>query len=237
MTSLFRQPCERVAFLTYFLGAVVPLAALGVLSGAVAPRLLAGVAVSWPAFVIAVAGLSMGSFLALRRVVWASRARRLSDRQRFLALVGMSASLSDLEDEQAAAGAAARHGLALVGATSCLVLWRDGAGRDLRVLGLAGSTLCLDDAELLALLRQAGGEALARGTCVRRAPARGRPTGVSALPLQAGGGAGGSLVVLTPPGRGLSPEELDALAMLAGVSSVALAAARAHAATPVPALA
>ena len=56
MSSLIKQTAEKTAFIAYFLGAVVPLAALALIAGGIAPRLLDRVTISWTTFVLAARG-------------------------------------------------------------------------------------------------------------------------------------------------------------------------------------
>lgn len=232
MRSLFRQGLPRVAFVTYFLGAVVPLAALSFLAGGLGARLLRRVEISWPACVVAVAFLSMASFLALRRIVRQTRERMLEDQRRLLALVNIPATLQDVSDVPQAAGAAARQAVDLVKARAALVLWRDAPGDPLRVVTLAGDVDVLEDPTALARVRPPAEAAANLQRIAFRAPGMeteaGAWVGPSAvfLPLGREGSASGCLAVLHGSAReAFLATELDALRLLAAHASAVLCAA------------
>ena len=243
MPSLFKQTLESVAFLTYFLGAIVPLTALAILSGSAAPRLLKDVTVSWTGFLLAAAVLSLASFLALRRVMQQVSRQRRQDHERFLALLNASWTMTSLSDMQEAAGVTAQQAVELVGARSAVVFWRDKQDSTLRVLGLAGQTDFLDDADLVRQLRISALEAVIAKRVMVRLPGMPCREGgkwtiaAAALPLRGENVGEGSLAVLHASAEDpFPPGELDALSMLANVASSALAAARMReSVAPVPA--
>ncbi len=109
--SLFAQPLDRAAFVAYFLGAVVPLAALAwVLWRYVRPNLSGGDAFVW--LVVGLAGigvLSLVAFLALRRTARQALGRLDGENRRLGALLGAARAL---------AAGSAEHDLLRTAATS-----------------------------------------------------------------------------------------------------------------------
>ncbi len=88
--SLFAQPLDRAAFITYFLGAVVPLAALAwVVHRFVRPTLQRADALLWlVAGLTAIGALSLVAFLALRRTTRQALGRLDGENRRLGALLG-----------------------------------------------------------------------------------------------------------------------------------------------------
>jgi putative nucleotidyltransferase with HDIG domain len=127
--SLLAQPLDRAVFLAYFLGAVVPLAALGwfvrrqahagndTASHSMALGLLASIGV-----------LSLASFLVLRRTTYAALASRDRENQGLAHLLGASRALAVAADDQEVRRLAAETAALVASAASghLLVRGRDG---------------------------------------------------------------------------------------------------------------
>jgi len=226
LSSLFSQRLDRVAFLAFFLGSVVPMIALAVLARTAAPTLGDNVSISWTSIVLSLALLSLSSFFALRRIARQAQARMQADHRRLLVLLNASTALSCAGNARDAADAAARHLLDLTSAGAAHVFWA-GGGDDVELLA---ST---EDGEAERLLTDAAREAIAANRPEIRWPgccnASGEPWTLPATaitPLTAGGQAQGALVMVRPPGSGrFGPADLDALSTLAGLAAVAVSAA------------
>jgi len=125
--SIFSQNLDRVAFLVYFLGAVLPFGALAFAVQRYAlPQLPPGAWTFGAVGVLAGLGcLSLAAFLALRRVTRATLARLDADNRRLESLLGASRTLADarFEDDvnRTAAGCAAE----ITGAVAAFVIAPD----------------------------------------------------------------------------------------------------------------
>jgi putative nucleotidyltransferase with HDIG domain len=97
--SIFSQRLDRTTFTAYFLGAVIPLLALGfVVDHYVMPTLPAtGQVLAMIGFVGSIAILSLLSFLVLRKTTHSALARIDSDNRRLAALLGASTTLTSSE--------------------------------------------------------------------------------------------------------------------------------------------
>lgn len=224
LSSLFTQRLDRVAFLAYFLGSVVPLVALTALAGQAGPTLWKDVSVSWTAVVLSLALLSLSSFFALRRIARQTQARMEEDHRRLLLLLNASTALACADNASDAADAAVRHVIELTSADAAFVYWM-GAGGEMELLGHQGE-IEPDDA-----LREAAREAIAEGRPDIRWPgcANGmewRLPATAITPLGAGGHTHGALAMVRPPAAGrFGAGDLDALSTLAGLAAVAVSAA------------
>ena len=232
--SLFAQPLDRAAFVAYFLGAVVPLAALAwVLHRYVRPNLQRGDALAWLATGLAAIGaLSLVAFLALRRSTRQALARLDGENRRLGALLGAARSLAagagDHDLLRSAAAAAAEISAAHAG----FYLTSE---RDERLTWTASSSL---DARFA---RPAVREAI-EGACENAletlAPAiRGAEAGAAgegggglamAVPCAAADGRPGALAVWHDDARPLEPASGAALSTLAALVTVALRNAAHH---------
>ncbi len=110
--SLFDQTLDRSVFVTYFLGAIVPLIGLAVLSERLAPMLEGrNEQITLAGAVIATGVLSFSAFLALRRIVKRTIARVTAQNDRLESLLHVARELSQaghaqMVDEATAAWAA-----------------------------------------------------------------------------------------------------------------------------------
>jgi len=233
--SIFAQRLDRAVFLAYFLGAVVPLVALGWFFvvpalGATGSR-PAGPGSLGPASQLALmmsAGiLCLGSFFLLRRFAQQTLARLTADRERQARLVEVSRALGEAPHAGEVARGAAEAALAVAEADAAFVFLAE-----------------KDEAPALAERAGNGAEPVYRGArravdaMVRLALEGGRPAVVGD---EGGRGAGGGLsagaavplartedrraalvVVRTGSGRGFDARQVDALCTLAGMAGVAV---------------
>jgi HD-GYP domain-containing protein (c-di-GMP phosphodiesterase class II) len=124
--SLFSQRLDRAIFTGYFLGAIVPLGALSVLTlryvvpaipdEMLAKGLLAGLA--------SVAVLTLGSFLLIRRTAQQSLQRMDSDNARLQGLLDASAKLASAKHAHDVASATASLALTITGSAAGFVWMR-----------------------------------------------------------------------------------------------------------------
>ncbi len=133
--SLFAQPLDRAAFVAYFLGAVIPLAALGFVTQryfeAAGLQADAGVTLLRSrlfllALIVSIAILSLASFLALRRTMRHALARAEMENQRLADLVGSSRSLAAAAHETDVLRIAAEHVAKLTGARAAYCIAKRG---------------------------------------------------------------------------------------------------------------
>ena len=226
LSSLFSQRLDRVAFLSYFLGSIVPLVALAALAGSGTPLPAERAGVSWTAIVISLALLSLGSFFALRRIARQTQARMEEDHRRLLVLLNASTALACAGNARDAADAAVRYVLQLTSAGDAFVFWMD-AEDEVELLARTGE----GDGE--SSLAEAAREAIRSGRPEIRWPggctANGEPwtqPATAITPLSVGGQAQGALVMVRPPDAGrFGAPDLDALSTLAGLAAVAVSAA------------
>lgn len=232
--SLFAQPLDRVAFVAYFLGAVVPLAALAwVVHRWVWPALQGrGAFWSVAALLASIGVLSLVSFLALRRTAHASLARLDVENKRLQTLLRAARSLSaTLADEdilrQTAAAAAAVSGahagfhLRRVGEDQ--LRWNAGGSSDARFRqGPVQSAIeeAVENAidSLAPAIRGAAG-----------VPGSGVERGLAvAIPCALGDGQPGALAIWHDDSRPFDPAVAPILSTLAAFATVALRNAEHH---------
>lgn len=218
--SLFSQRFDRIAFVAYFLGAVVPLAALAVTIRRL--DLEPSESVAWTAALVGVAVLSLGAFLALRRTTRLTLRRLDGENRRLTALLDVSEALANAEDLTMAAATASRHAVAMVGARAAFVARADTDGRPEVVdcAGLRADAAGLVLESLPSAVFRAGAEL---GVQAARIPGQDGPAGALVASLSGEDGLVGWLVVLRDDATEPDPEERDGLAALAGLASASLA--------------
>ena len=137
--SLFSQKIDRVAFITYFLGAVVPLVALGaVAEHYVLPNMRDRNAILGLIGMISSIGvLSLASFLILRHMTRSTLAQMNLDNARLATLLGVSGKLAAAQHVTDATNACARSALELTEAVVAYVFLR-AQGED--AVSLAGTS-------------------------------------------------------------------------------------------------
>jgi putative nucleotidyltransferase with HDIG domain len=138
--SIFSQKLDRVSFIAYFLGAVVPLAALGfVVDRFVLPALDDGLSTAALLGSLAsITVLSLASFLVLRQSTRRSLRQMDADNQRLTSLFDASGSLGRAGDAHEALAAAARGALELADASAAFVMMRKESAGPPHVEGSAG---------------------------------------------------------------------------------------------------
>jgi putative nucleotidyltransferase with HDIG domain len=124
--SLLSHALDRVAFVAYFLGAVVPLVALAFV---VQRYVLPGFPDGAPAYgligaLLSIAALSLGSFFLLRRVTRQSLARLDEDKRRLETLLEASHSVADAPYGDEVLRAASECALRLSGAAAVFIFSR-----------------------------------------------------------------------------------------------------------------
>jgi hypothetical protein len=239
--SIFSQAVDRVAFLAYFLGAVVPFAALAwVVQRYALPQLPEGApSVAAGGAVLALGCLSLASFLALRRAARGALARLDADNRRLETLLDASQTLADARFADDVQRTAARCAAAVTGAGVAFVFAADAEKEEgePRLVATAGegamelyraSRARLEElvapvlAQGLPSLWSAGGAGAADGDPLRA---------LAAVPVPAGGGgaAGGGAVgaalavASTSPGARFEASHLRPLSTVAAQVAVARA--------------
>jgi putative nucleotidyltransferase with HDIG domain len=230
-SSIFSHKLDRVAFTAYFLGAVVPLAALAVVvERFVLPTLQDRLAVvGLIGAVVSIAVLSLASFLTLRATTTRSLATMDRDNRRLGSLLQVSGSLSRAEHAAMAALSASTCAIDLTGARAAFLIARSEPGQPPELLESAGH----DAAKLHEALRERLAELVSLVISEGRPGAQG-PTRVegaagafaftaAAAPLPGEAAPLGALVVVrSEPAEPFDARELDALATLAGLAAVSL---------------
>lgn len=123
--SLFGQSLDRSVFVAFFLGGVVPLCGLAVVS----QRLLPAIGdtsrqAALVAFVVATALLSLGAFLALRRLVQDAVDRMAAQNARLAALLDVARELSEAPHAREVTESTSRWALRLADAEASWLLTR-----------------------------------------------------------------------------------------------------------------
>jgi K+-sensing histidine kinase KdpD len=222
--SIFSQKLDRVAFISYFLGAVVPLVALGfVVESYALPTLTDRYAIlGLVGLVVSIAVLSLASFLTLRVTTRRSLRRIDRDHRRLGTLLEVSSSLAGMQYGGEAADAAARSALSLTGDPASFVLVRGEPGAPPVRLAAAGRNATQLEKELVepllevTLLVLSGGRPALAG-------ATGSSAALAAVPLPGEAVTQGALVTVGRAGKQVfDASEVDALATLGGLAAVAL---------------
>ncbi len=233
--SLFAQPLDRAAFVAYFLGAIVPLGALGLLtqrylrvagveSGATffqsRPLLLVSL--------VSIAVLSLASFLALRRTMQRALARARKENQRLADLVRSSRTLAAAAHESDVLRIAAEHVAKLTGARAAFCVAKRGDGmRPVESVGQLAEEVYAAYREQLDGIAGQALQALrpAAGELGEPAPEKGaaaRHFGVETATAVPCGKSCALLAVYGPTVGGDRTATANALATLSGLSSAAL---------------
>ncbi len=241
--SLFAQPLDRAAFVAYFLGAVIPLGALGFVTRrylAVA-ELQAGAGVTLfqsrlflLALIVSISLLSLASFLALRRTTRQALELAEMENQRLADLVQSSRTLAAAAHENDVLRIAAEHVAKLTGARAAYCVAQRGgsvasAGDVLTpvesVGQLADDVYAAYRAELdetarraMATLRPTAAELGGQTQGGRALPQHTRMTSASAVPC----GGKHALVAVYGPTPGGKTTIAHALSTLSGLASAAL---------------
>jgi putative nucleotidyltransferase with HDIG domain len=226
--SIFSQKLDRIVYTTYFLGAIVPLVALAVLTnGFVLPVVTDRLAwLGLVALVFSIASLSLGSFLALRRTTHQTLDRMSSDNRRLNALLEASGRLSNASHEAESAATLVRCALELSEATAAFAFARGDDDKPPTLIESLGD----DSDDLLQKLTPAIDEMLnlvmTQGKPALRGPEAGTSwgsTAAAAIPLAGDDLPIGALVVIRTDAEGpFETTRIDALSTLAALASVSI---------------
>ncbi|MBW2695637.1 MAG: HD domain-containing protein [Deltaproteobacteria bacterium] len=228
LQSIFSQQLDRALFATYFLGAVVPLLAVGYLVQRYAIPAVEGDSLAISVLLgitLGIVILSLAAFLALRRLSLNAVQRMNADNDRLAAILAASRDLATAPHVHAAAALAAGCALRLAGSHVILILRKLDEGKDWELCESAGqgASQCFSE-------RGDAVVELAELAVRTRSHTPTQPVGDAvglAIPMLVEGGAAGALVVVADAVRGrpdriFPTEVIDALATLAGLSAVAL---------------
>jgi HD-GYP domain-containing protein (c-di-GMP phosphodiesterase class II) len=223
--SLLSQKLDRAAFVAYFLGAVVPLAALvWVTHRFLLPELPDGPATYRALGVVLSIGiLSLGSFLLLRGITRQSLARLDDHNRRLEHLLEASRAVADAPYAAEVCRHAAESARSLLDLRAALVVSRNAKEpEELQLEGSAGA----DAQELFEALGESLAELLERAEGRSLVVGAGRVAGgvaeLAAAPLVEGGAPAGAVVAVRLPGEPRFAEgEASSLSTLATLVSVA----------------
>jgi hypothetical protein len=231
ISSIFSQKLDRTAFTAYFLGAVAPLVALCiVVERFVLPVLRDRLALfGLIGAVVSIAVLSLASFLTLRATTRRSIATMDRDNQRLGSLLQVSGSLARAEHAEMAALSACVCALEMTGARAAWVILRGEPGQPLHVLDAAGRDAAKlretlgDRIDELAKLVMSQGRPGVQGALEAPGAQGGIVFSAAAAPIPGEGAPLGALVAVhCDPPVPFEAAELQALATLGGLASVAL---------------
>lgn len=218
--SIFSQSIDRVAFVAYFLGCVVPLAGLAFVAHRyMLPGLSTDGATATVGVLAGVGCLSLGSFLALRRVARQTVGRLDTDRRRLETMLDLATRLADARFADDVNRTVADTARKMCSAEASTILTRKEGDED-GTLDLASSAG--DDAMTLYTgLSAEPVDALSR-VAAQGVPALLNEDGLSlaAVPL-AGDATRGVLAVFSRDGSRFDGSHLRALSTMAAFASVA----------------
>jgi putative nucleotidyltransferase with HDIG domain len=213
--SLFSQRFDRAVLASYFLGGIVPIAALFyVVNEYVLPRYAPGSLefLGWVAGIGSLAVLSFGVYLALRRISNNALARVRADNQRLAALLAASRELGGAREQAGIFASASARARELTGASHVAVLLASEPEKPLELRHADADSRSWFQAhgeELLSLVAEAEGNGGVAASAARLA-----------IAFRASAGLRGALV-LEHAGT-LAAETSDALATVAGMTGTAL---------------
>lgn len=218
--SIFSQKLDRVAFTAYFLGAIVPLIALGVVVDrfvlpTIEDRLASAGLIG---AVASIAVLSLASFLTLRRTTRHSLAMIDRENGRLTALLETARAMAQIQHEADVASTAAKGALELTGARACLVYGRSAPGEAPVRLGSAGRNVDKFEQELEEPLRRTTNLVLSGGSPVMAGSEKGCPA-LAAAPLP--GEAAPSGVIIAVGGDDIREFDVGAVGALSTLGGFA----------------
>lgn len=228
--SLFSQKLDRAVFASYFLGAVVPLVALGlVVHYFVLPALNSDqtATAAMVGLLVGIGVLSLAAFFALRRLTHNALRRMKADNDRLATLLAASRNLSGAPHGRVVAETAAGCALALTDAHCALVLVQPRSDKPLDLCEAAGEaaqeTFAAHESEIQELAEASLVDLhVTRGPLGDAARRDGQKTWAAAIPWKSEGGAGAFLLLFRSARDSFSPEQQDAVATLAALTAVAL---------------
>jgi putative nucleotidyltransferase with HDIG domain len=225
-----REKLDLAAFSAYLLGAVIPLGTLAwVADRYVLPTLGDRLdALGLIGLLVSLAGLSLASFLMLRRSAHRSLRRMDADNARLASLLRTSTALADCRESRAALETAASAAQELASADAAFVFVGGSAGALPTPAWSYGERAAelfeIEGPGLPELLRPVYEESrpVMRGA---ESPAPGEKSGGSAIavPIPGERGSAGAIVVMRARGaESFDPGSLDAISTLAALTAVAL---------------
>jgi putative nucleotidyltransferase with HDIG domain len=221
---LLSDQLDRVAYSTFFLGAVVPLLALAVtLERFVLPGIEdRNTAIAWILAGVSIGVLSLGSFFALRHMTRRVVAHMKRDNVRLSALLRVSGELADAQHLAQATDTVARCALEISGAEGAFVF----AASDSNATAALAATSGDRAAKLYEEKREAVDEAaklvLEAGRPVVRGGSSAGGLAVLAVPIPGSSAPAGALVVASAGPGAEELSESDALSTLAGLAAVSI---------------
>jgi len=226
LQTVFTQKLDRAVFGTFFLGAVVPLLALGWVSHEyVLPRIeedgLAAATIIGP--LVGVATLTLASFFALRRIVQNTVDRMDAHNRRLGKLLVASRSLAVSPHAQAVAESACRFAVELCGGHGAAALIAPEKGGELELYAASDDRTRKVLESRRAVLFELAQSAHAGGRSASLVATREVPLAAAAVPIASPDAPIGVIVVLANGAHAeLQPEGVDAVATLATLTAVAL---------------
>ena len=225
--SIFSAKLDRVAFTAYFLGAIVPLVTLAVvLHRFVLPDLAGAYAFEGMlALLVSLTVLSLSSFLILRRTTHRSLAQMKVNNARLASLLAMSRTLATTQYENDAGQTTTRCALELTGSSAAFMLLAGDSNAKPALRESAGNesdSLFETEGAAIAKLAEV---VMTEETPIIRGPGEGggglAATAILPIPGESRP-AGAIAVVHADDGAHFEPSQIDALASLASIASVAL---------------
>jgi putative nucleotidyltransferase with HDIG domain len=222
--SLFSQRLDRAVFAAYFLGGVVPIAALGWVAATYVlpanegdPRAMW----AWTAGFGCLGMLSLAVYFALRRITHGALERMNKDNRRLRALLSASRELAEETHSETILGRTATHAAdAVDSAAGLFLLFSPDQDKPLELRHSSGSEsvewLRSREAAVIDLADAAIADSSAAET-----PSDVTGRRLVATPFQQRGGARGAIVVAGDSGV-IVPEAVDALSTLARMAAGAL---------------
>ncbi len=226
--SIFSQSYSVAAFVSYFLGAVVPLGALAYLAHRYVIPEMADLqqALALVALSFSIAMLSLGAFLLLRRLMEQSVARMAKDNHNLQLILEAARALSLAPHRAEAAELIAICARTLTSADAAFVLVpeKTAQGSELSIVGQDGEDAGGAYEKHRSALEEAARLAIESGRPVLRGELRetgdggdGGDGAVCSVPVDAGRPDGGVIALV-----GHAPEDIDSLSTLAALGAVAL---------------
>lgn len=221
--SIFSQKLDRVALTTYFLGAVVPLLALGfVLQRYVLPTVTDRLqAFGLLGLLGSIGMLSLASFFALRRITRTSLARMDQDNERLAALLDAAGALAAVDFAEDAPRTATHAVLGLSRSRAAFVLLCDEEGEPPQRIAASGEGAEKLEQQLAEPLLELSRLAMHNQRLALQGRSPDAPA-LAAAPLPGSNGPVGVLLAVGKPEVAAFPaEESAGLATLAGLVAVA----------------
>lgn len=240
--SIFSQKLDRGIFVTYFLGAIVPLVLLGVaVQRFVLPALQSDsrMTLGMLGGMAGVSMLSLAAFFALRRITRTAAAQMASDNNRLQGILSVSKDLSSSLHVQAVAEIAVSSARSLTSAEVAVILMRACDDKPLVLVASSGDDVQKRYQDNESLIQE-----LVESTLADRAESASGTSGDAgpmvvgslvgesvdtqaaalAFPLIAADGSSGAVVVMknSSASGSFSPAEQDALLTLSTLTGVAL---------------